>query len=56
MKRIWPMIGLVLFEAVANFLSKKWADSPQMLWFAVIALFFYVVCNIFWLFALKNGS
>ena len=56
MKRIWPMVGLVLFEAIANFLSKKWSDTPQMLWLAILALFFYVVCNVFWLFALKNWS
>ena len=55
MKRIFPMIFLILFEAVADIFAKKRSEH-QMIRRGIGALCFYVVCNTFRLFALKNGS
>lgn len=54
---IWivPLIFLVLFETVADVLSKEWSLRNHW-WLAVAALTSYVICNSFWLLALKNGS
>jgi multidrug transporter EmrE-like cation transporter len=55
MKRIVPMIFLVVFESVADiFATKRWQNQMVRRWVAAIG--FYIVCNVFWLFALKNGS
>ncbi len=55
MKRIVPMIFLVVFEGVADIFAKRRSEN-QLLWVGIAAIWFYIVCNIFRLFALKNGS
>lgn len=55
MKRAIPMVFLILFESVADIFAKKRAEN-QVFWYSVIAIWFYVICNTFRLFALKNWS
>lgn len=55
MKRALPMIFLIIFESIADIFAKKRSDS-QFFWYSVIALGFYLICNTFRLFALKNWS
>lgn len=52
---IYPIILLIVFEAVADVFAKQWS-LKQHWYLAVLALLSYVICNTFWLFALKNGS
>lgn len=55
MKRIVPLIFLVIFEAVADiFATKRSQNQVYRRW--VGALLFYLICNTFRLFALKNWS
>ena len=52
---IFPLALLIFFEAVADILSKEWALHGNWLrWTA--AILGYVTANVFWLFALKDGS
>lgn len=53
-KWIFPLILLVAFEAGADVVAKYFAITNK-LYVAVGALVLYVVANIFWLIALKNG-
>jgi multidrug transporter EmrE-like cation transporter len=46
---------LVLFELVADVFAKEWSLGRPW-WFAAAALFFFLVCNSFWLLALKSGA
>lgn len=55
MKWVVPIIFLIVFEIVADIFAKKWSEN-QIFWLGFAALFFYLVCNTFWLYALKNGS
>lgn len=55
MKRAVPMLFLVVFESIADIFAKKRSEN-NIFWYSLIAIWFYVICNIFWLFALKNGS
>jgi multidrug transporter EmrE-like cation transporter len=55
MRRILPMIFLIIFESVADIFAKKRSEN-QILRRAVGAIWFYIICNIFRLFALKNWS
>lgn len=52
--RILPLLWLLLFEALADYFATRWGGWAKTI-FAVIAIGFYIVCNIFWLYALKNG-
>ena len=52
---IFPIALLITFELIADVLSKKWSLGSGWL-FAAGALSAYLVANVFWLFALKNGS
>jgi small multidrug resistance pump len=46
---------LILSEALADILAKEW--SVKGFWLrALAAIVAYVIANIFWLFALDNGS
>lgn len=56
--RIWllPLALLIVFEIIADILSKEWSLNTQrsILWFLAIGAF--IIANIFWLNALKNGA
>lgn len=54
-KRVFPIVMLIVFEATADYFATKRGNGGQKLTIALLALFFYLVCNTFWLFALKNG-
>lgn len=54
-KRLIPILLLILFEAVADYFATKRGTENAKLWIAFLAIFFYIVCNTFWLFALKDG-
>ncbi|MFO0743684.1 MAG: EamA family transporter [Candidatus Paceibacterota bacterium] len=55
MKWILPLSILVFFEMVADILAKNW--SLRGGWYlASFSLLGYMLANVFWLFALKNGS
>lgn len=52
---IFPLILLIAFEMVADIFAKEWSLHGNWIrWTG--AILGYVVANIFWLFALKNGS
>jgi len=55
MQWIGPIILLVVFELIADYVAKKWSLEGGW-WRASMALAAYLVANSFWLFALKNGS
>ncbi len=55
MNWILPLSLLIIFELVADVLAKNYSLNGKMV-YAIAALLAYVVANIFWLFALKNGS
>lgn len=50
-----PLSILVFFEIVADVFSKQWSLKGGF-WLAASALGAYLLGNIFWLFALKNGA
>jgi multidrug transporter EmrE-like cation transporter len=52
---IIPLILLIAFEAVADIFSKEWS-LHQLSWQWITAISFYILANVFWLFAIKNGS
>lgn len=52
---ILPLAILVLFEGIADILSKNWSLKGGTL-LAIAALISYCIANTFWLFALRNGS
>ena len=55
MKWILPLSISVFFEMVADILAKNW--SLRGGWYlASFSLLGYMLANVFWLFALKNGS
>jgi drug/metabolite transporter (DMT)-like permease len=55
MKWILPLSILVFFEMVADIFAKNW--SLRGGWYlAGLSLLSYMLANVFWLFALKNGS
>ena len=55
MRWIPPLILLIVFETLADIFAKNWSLDQNRFW-AWGSLFFYMVANSFWLFALKNGS
>lgn len=55
MKWILPLIFLIVFESIADIFATKWSENQILRW-GIAAIGFYIICNIFWLFALKNGS
>jgi multidrug transporter EmrE-like cation transporter len=54
-KWLIPLLLLVSFEAIADIVAKYFAITNKF-WIGVGALGLYVIANIFWLFALKNGA
>ncbi len=53
---IWvvPLIGLILFEIVADIFAKEYSLKGGWLWFGAIAS--YVIANSFWLYSIKHGA
>lgn len=52
---IFPLAILILFEMIADISAKEWSlRAHSFLW--IISLGSYMLGNIFWLFALKDGS
>lgn len=52
---VFPLLMLIVFEGVADILSKEWAVRGKFTWW-LLAIGGYVVANTFWLFAIRNGS
>lgn len=52
---IIPLLLLVVFESLADYISKTWSLKGGVA-LAVLALVGYVVANAFWLWALKSGA
>ncbi len=52
---IIPLSLLITFELLADVLSKEWALHGLAIRF-VGAILGYIIANVFWLFALKDGS
>jgi multidrug transporter EmrE-like cation transporter len=52
---IFPLSLLVIFEALADIIAKKFAITHKPI-IAIGALAVYLIANIFWLIALKNGA
>lgn len=54
---IWilPLILLVILEATADYFAGSFGHGSKM-YYAFIAMAFYILANISWLFAIKNGS
>ena len=51
---IFWILGLILFEGVAEYYGKVLQVTKE--WkFYWVSLFFYIVCNMCWLVALRNG-
>jgi multidrug transporter EmrE-like cation transporter len=55
MRWIIPLVFLIVFESIADIFATKRSQN-QIIWFAIFAIAFYIICNIFWLLALKNWS
>ncbi|MCX6752810.1 MAG: EamA family transporter [Candidatus Nomurabacteria bacterium] len=52
---ILPISLLIVFEVIADIFAKQWSlGSNKYFW--IFALTAYLIGNVFWLFALKNGS
>jgi drug/metabolite transporter (DMT)-like permease len=49
-----PMILLIVCELTADFLGKKWTLNKKSILFTA-SLSFYVIGNVFWIFAIING-
>lgn len=54
---IWiiPLVFLIIFEMVADIFSKEYSLQDKW-YFYVGAILAYVIGNMFWLSAIKNGS
>jgi len=54
---IWiiPLVGLIIFELIADIFAKEYSlKNNSALWLG--AVLSYVIANVFWLYAIKNGS
>jgi len=54
-KWLVPLLLLVSFEAIADIVAKYFSLTNKM-WIGLGALGLYIIANVFWLFALKNGA
>lgn len=54
---IWllPLSILIIFELLADIFAKQWSLNTHS-WFWIAALLCYMLGNVSWLIALKNGS
>ena len=48
------LILVIIFELIADVLSKQWSLEPKAL-FLVGGILFYMIANLAWLFALRYG-
>ena len=55
MSWIFPLSLLILFEVIADIFSKEWSLRGGV-WLFVFAIAGYIIGNIFWLIALRDGS
>lgn len=53
---IFPLVILIVFEAIADIFAKEWSLGKRSGIYAVLALVAYLLANSSWLIALKNGS
>ncbi|MEK7182239.1 MAG: EamA family transporter [Patescibacteria group bacterium] len=53
---IIPLIILIVFELIADVFAKEWSLGNRSFFFAILALFSYLLANSSWLVALKYGS
>lgn len=54
---IWiiPLVGLIIFEIIADVFAKEYSlRGNWLLW--ILAITGYVIANSFWLYSLKNGA
>lgn len=52
---IFPLVLLIVFETIADVFSKTYALRGSNVFWA-LALVGYIIANIFWLQAIRNGS
>ena len=55
MNWIVPLSLLVIFELFADIFAKEWALQGKYI-FWIVAIAGYIIANIFWLYAIRNGS
>lgn len=55
MSLLWILLSL-LFFAAGEAASKHWSEHTDRYWYAVLAVFTYIICEIPWLIALKEKS
>jgi multidrug transporter EmrE-like cation transporter len=48
------LILVIIFELIADVLSKQWSLEPRTI-FLVGGILFYLIANLAWLFALRSG-
>lgn len=48
------LILVIIFELIADVLSKEWSLYPRLL-FLIGGILFYLIANIAWLYALRHG-
>ncbi len=55
MNWVIPLLFLILFEGMADILAKEWSlYGKPVRWIGAIGA--YIVANVFWLYALREGS
>ena len=52
---IIPLLLLIGFEAVADVFSEEFGLHGRSIWW-IAAITGYIIANIFWLYAIRNGS
>lgn len=53
---IFPLVILIVFEAVADIFAKEWSLGKRSIVYAILSLIAYILANSSWLVALKHGS
>jgi multidrug transporter EmrE-like cation transporter len=52
---VFSLTLLIVFELIADIFAKEWSlKSNPVFW--ICSLLGYIIANVFWLFAIKNGS
>ena len=52
---IFPLTFLIVFELIADIFAKEYSLRDNY-WFWIASIASYIIANIFWLSAIKNGS